>query len=223
MFDDLKIRNKLVLLVAGPIIIIVLLAGMGAMSRQDTASASRNVEQLTALASADSDVVDALQRESLYSTSFVGSDRELWKTEMAAARKATDAAMVDALRRQGELGGTSAAFRSASTLATDAADKLEYIRSAVDQGYRWDQVTVTYQALQSTFLEVNDAIASILTDPQVANDLRTAAALSAFKATISQQGSVLVGAAEKGIDQRDTEDIPEGEACLLYTSPSPRD
>ena len=212
MFDDLKIRNKLVLLVAGPIIIIVLLAGMGAMSRQDTASASRNVEQLTALASADSDVVDALQRESLYSTSFVGSDRELWKTEMAAARKATDAAMVDALRRQGELGGTSAAFRSASTLATDAADKLEYIRSAVDQGYRWDQVTVTYQALQSTFLEVNDAIASILTDPQVANDLRTAAALSAFKATISQQGSVLVGAAEKGIDQRGTEDIPEGEA-----------
>lgn len=200
MLDDLKIRNKLVLLVAGPLIIIVLLAALGAQSRRDAAGSSRNVEHLAALAKANSDVVDALQRESIFSTSFVAADRQLWSEEVAAARAATDAVVSDAMRRQGRLTDTSAAFRSASTLAVDAVDKLSYIRSAVDQGYRWEQVTVTYEAVQDTFLEVNDAIAATLTDPQVANDLRTAAALAAFKATISQQGAVMVGAGQMGID-----------------------
>ncbi|NLD75937.1 MAG: sensor histidine kinase [Acidimicrobiales bacterium] len=209
MFDDLKIRNKLVLLVAGPLVIIVLLAGLGAQSRRDTASASRNVEELAALAKSNSDVVDSLQRESIYSTSHVASDRSSWADEMNAARTRTDEVVADSLRRQEALSGTSAAFRSASTLATDAVDKLEYIRSAVDQGYRWDQVTVTYEAVQDTFLEVNDAIAANLTDPQVANDLRTAAALASFKATISQQGAVMVGASQVGIDGRAREDIPD--------------
>ena len=35
-----------------------------------------------------------------------------------------------------------------------------------------------YNVEQRTFLEVNDSIASTLSDPQVANDLRTAAALA---------------------------------------------
>lgn len=215
MFDDLKIRNKLVLLVAGPLVIIILLAAMGAQDRRDTASASRNVERLAGLARANSDVVDALQRESLYSTSFVGSDRDAWQDEMAASRTNTDTVMTQALARQADLLGTSAAFRSASTLAADAADKLTYIRSAVDQGYRWDQVATTYEALQSTFLEVNDAIASTLTDPQVANDLRTAGALAAFKATISQQGAVMVGAAEAGVDTRSLEVIEADDSATL--------
>ena len=200
MFDDLKIRNKLVLLVAGPLVIIVLLAAMGAQSRRDTANSSRNVEELAALARANSDVVHSLQRESIYSTSFVAADRAQWSEEVGAARTATDASIADALERQQAHFDTSAAFRSASTLAADAANKLEYIRSAVDQGYRWDQVTVTYEAVQDTFLEVNDAIAATLTDPQVANDLRTAGALAGFKATIAKQGAVMVGAAQVGVD-----------------------
>ena len=201
MFDNLKIRSKLMLLVAVPIVIIVLLAALGAQSRLETASASRNVEKLTALARSNSDVVDALQRESLHSTAFVGSGRKEYKAQMLTARKNSDAVIKDVLDRQKGLTGTSAAFRSATTLATDAADKLRFIRNAVDQGYRWDQVATTYDALQITFLEVNDSIASTLSDPQVANDLRTAAALASFKATIALQGSLLAGAGTVGVVQ----------------------
>ena len=189
------------LLVAVPIVIIVLLAALGAQSRLETASASRNVEKLTALARSNSDVVDALQRESLHSTAFVGSGRKEYKAQMLTARKNSDAVIKDVLDRQKGLTGTSAAFRSATTLATDAADKLRFIRNAVDQGYRWDQVATTYDALQITFLEVNDSIASTLSDPQVANDLRTAAALASFKATIALQGSLLAGAGTVGVVQ----------------------
>lgn len=219
MFDNLKIRNKLMLLVAVPLAIIVLLAALGAQSRLDTASASRNVEKLTALARANSDVVDALQRESLYGTAFVGSERKAYTKEVAASRKNTDTVMADVLERQADLTGTSAAFRSAATLAADAADKLRFIRSAVDQGYRWDQVATTYDALQSTFLEVNDSIAATLSDPQVANDLRTAAALASFKATISQQGSILAGAGAVGVEPvLDAEDDSVLTVRSLYES-----
>lgn len=240
MFDNLKIRSKLMVLVAVPLVIIVLLAALGARSRMDTASASRNVEKLTALAKANSDVVDALQREALYSTARVGSDRKSFQKEVVAARKNTDVVMKDVLDRQSSLTGTSAAFRSATTLATDAADKLRFIRNAVDQGYSWDQVATAYDALQSTFLEVNDSISSTLSDPQVANDLRTASALASFKATIALQGSLLAGASEVGVESvldsadeeaidvrdlyealRENREAEEAAKTLLYTIAEP--
>ena len=198
VFDDLKIRNKLVLLVAGPIVIIVLLAALGARSRQGTADASRQVERLVAVAQANSNVVDALQQEALYSTAYVGSARTDWKGDLTKTRAATDAAMTESLKQLRDNLGTSSGFRSASTLAIDAADKLTYIRQTVDQGYRWDQVATTYSSLQGTFLSVNDTIPEIVTDPQVSGQLRTGASLAAYKAAVARQASLLVGAAEQG-------------------------
>lgn len=199
MFDDLKIRNKLVLLVAGPIVIIVLLAALGARSRQGTADDSRGVERLVAVARANSNVVDALQQESLYATAHVGSGREAWKSELAKVRKASDLALAGSLgRMEGGSRNTSASFRSASGLAVDAADKLRYIRQAVDQGYRWAQVATTYASVEQTFLAVNDTVSEALTDPLVAGQLRTGAALATYKAAIARQGSLLVGAGEEG-------------------------
>lgn len=198
MFDALKIRNKLVLLVAGPMAIILLLAAFGAKARLDTSAKSKDVERLTQLAQANSDVVAQLQQESLYSTAFVGSNRKQWKPDMTKARTATDQVLATTLEQQQALADTSPAVKSAVALAVEAADKLTYIRGAVDQGYQWDQVAATYEAVQSTFLEVNDSIAGNLSDPKVAADLRTGAALAGFKAQIAQQGSVLMGAAEEG-------------------------
>ncbi len=198
MFDDLKIRNKLVLLVAGPIVIIVLLAVLGARSRQGTADASRQVERLVAVAQANSNVVDALQQESLYSTAHVGSARTTWKSGLTKTRAATDQALTESLMHLRDNLGTSPGFRSASTLAIDAADKLTYIRQTVDQGYRWDQVATTYGSLQRTFLSVNEAIPEVITDPQVSGQLRTGASLAAYKAALSRQSSLLAGALHQG-------------------------
>jgi signal transduction histidine kinase len=199
VFDDLKIRSKLILLVAGPIVIIVLLAAIGSRSRQDTADASRRVERLVGVAQANGDVVDALQAESLTSTSFVASDRSTGAEELEAARADTDRALETALAQlQGEARSTSSAFRSTAGLAVDSADKLTYIREAVDQGYRWEQVATTYAAVEQTFLAVNDTVAEAITDPQVAGNLRTGAALASYKAALARQGSLLAGGAEQG-------------------------
>ena len=73
MFDGLKIRNKLVLLVAGPMVIIVLLAALGASSRRDTADRSADVATLVTAAERNATLVDALQNESIYSTGYVAS------------------------------------------------------------------------------------------------------------------------------------------------------
>jgi len=160
VFDDLKIRNKLILLVVGPLLVVVLLASMGARSRRDSAVDSARVAQQVTVAQVDSDAVDALQQEALYSTASIASGRDASRKELAQARSNTDKALAEALGRlRGDVAGTTAGYRSATGLAVDAVDKLTQIRQAVDQGYRWDQALRTYSSLQDTFLAVNTAIA----------------------------------------------------------------
>jgi signal transduction histidine kinase len=197
VFDDLKIRSKLVLLVAGPLVIVVVLAALGASSRLDRASQARGVEGLVSVARSDSDVVNTLQQESLASTSYVGSGGQKGKAALTKARANTDNVLAASLPRL-KNGGGSSAFRSAKGLAVDAADKLTYIRKAVDQGYGWDQVVTTYATLGQTFLAVNTAVVDTLSDPAASSQLRTAAALADYKAAISAEGSLLSGASQAG-------------------------
>jgi signal transduction histidine kinase len=201
VFDDLKIRTKLILLLAGPLLITLLLSALGARDRQSSASESRAVEKLVTLTSANADVVDALQQESLYSAAFVGSDRGAWADEVEAARAASDEALAVALPRLGDLGGASSGVRSSAALATGAADKLGFYRDAVDQGFRSDQIdelVVNYSQIQDAFGAVSTNVADSVEDPQAAADLRGAAALGAYKASIAKQGALLAGAGEVG-------------------------
>ena len=61
MFDGLRIRNKLVLLVAGPMVIIVLLATIGTFSRRETAARSADLSKMVSAAEANAALIDALQ------------------------------------------------------------------------------------------------------------------------------------------------------------------
>jgi signal transduction histidine kinase len=201
VFDDLKIRTKLILLLAGPLLITLLLSALGARDRQASANESRAVDRLVSLSSANSDVVDALQVESLYSSAFVGSDRAGWSDELASARAATDAALGEALPRLDDLGGSSAAVTSSAGLAKGAADKLGFYRDSVDQGFRPDQLdelVVNYGQLQDAFVAVSTNVADSVSDPRAAADLRGASALASYKSTIATQGALLAGAGELG-------------------------
>ena len=202
MFDDLKIRNKLILLMAGPIVIILLLSALGARDRRASAAESRDVAKLVTVARLNSDVADALQQEALYSAAYVGSDREAWEKELKAARTNTNTVMDQALPvLQGGLRGTSEAVQSAAGLAAGAADKLAFYRESVDQGFRPDQVNelvVSYGDLQNTFNAVNANVADNMSDPQAAAELRSAAALAAYKSSLARQGAMIAGAAEQG-------------------------
>ncbi|WP_421119962.1 nitrate- and nitrite sensing domain-containing protein [Aquihabitans daechungensis] len=202
MFDDLKIRNKLILLMAGPIVIILLLSALGARDRRASAAESRDVAKLVTVARINSDVADALQQEALYSAAYVGSDRTAWEKELKAARANSDTVLGQALPvLEGGLGGTADAIQSAAGLSVGAADKLGFYRKSVDQGFRPDQVNemvVSYGDLQNTFLAVNANIADTTTDPRAAAELRSAAALGAYKASLARQGALIAGAAELG-------------------------
>ena len=202
MFDDLKIRNKLILLMAGPIAIILLLSALGAKDRRESAAESRDVAKLVAIARLNSDVADALQQEALYSAAYVGSDRTAWEKELKAARANTDTVMNQAVPvLQDGLGGTDDAIQSAAGLAVGAADKLGFYRESVDQGFRpeqFNEMVVSYGDLQNTFLAVNTNIGDSMSDPQAASELRAAAALGAYKASLARQGALITGAAETG-------------------------
>ncbi|MCB0961685.1 MAG: nitrate- and nitrite sensing domain-containing protein, partial [Acidimicrobiales bacterium] len=195
------IRNKLILLLAGPLVITLLLSALGARDRKASAAESSRVERLVNASRANSDVVDALQGEALASAAFVGSGRARWDDELAAARKAADEALSVALPRLDGIAGSSAAVGSAVGLAKGAAEKLAFYRDSVDQGFRADQLSelvVNYGQLEDTFLAVNANVTETVDDPQAAADLRGAAALAAYKAAIATQGALLAGAAEVG-------------------------
>ncbi|MCU1371703.1 MAG: putative sensor with domain [Ilumatobacteraceae bacterium] len=200
MFDDLKIRNKLILLMAGPIAIILLLSALGAQDRREAAAESRDVAKLVTVARLNSDVADALQQEALYSSAYVGSDRSAWEKELKAARANSNTVMDQALPvLQEGLGGTDEGIQTSAGLAVGAADKLGFYRESVDQGFRPDQVNemvVSYGDLQNTFLAVNTNIADAMSDPQASAELRSAAALAAYKSSLARQGALLAGAAE---------------------------
>jgi len=201
VFDDLKIRNKLILLLAGPLLITLLLSALGARDRQSSAADSRKVERLVSLSKANSDVVDALQQESLYSSAFVGADRSAWSEELASARKDADAVIEASTPRLQDLGDASAGVTSTAALALGAIDKLAFFRDSVDQGFRPDQVNelvVNYAQLQDTFLAVNTNVGDTVTDPEAAAELRGASALASYKSAIAIQGALLSGASERG-------------------------
>ena len=200
MFDDLKIRNKLILLMAGPIAIILLLSALGAQDRRESAAESRDVAKLVTIARLNSDVADALQQEALYSSAYVGSGQKAWAKELKAARANTDTVMGQAVPvLQDGLGGTDESIQSAASLAVGAADKLGFYRKSIDQGFEPDQfseVVVSYGDLQNTFLAVNTNVGDTMSDPQAAAELRSASALGAYKASLARQGALIAGAAE---------------------------
>lgn len=201
MFDDLKIRNKLILLLAGPLIITLLLSALGARDRKASANESSEVEQLVAASKASSDVVDALQQEALYSSAYVGADREAWEQEVGTARKATDTVLATAVPQIDAVRGTSPSVDAAVGLAQGAAEKLTFYRQSVDQGFRTDQISelvINYGQLEDTFLAVNANINDAVSDPQAAADLRGAAALATYKSAVATQSALLAGAAEAG-------------------------
>lgn len=199
MFDDLKIRNKLVLLVVGPLVIVLILATLGARDRQQTADEGRQVERLVAVSQSNAQLVEALQQEAIFSTAHVASDRERWADEVEASRAATDAEVGETLEQMSAVASSaSPGFRATSAVASDAVGKLEYIRRAVDQGYTWPQVAQTYGTLQYSFLEVNNSVGDAVGDQRVAAELRTVAALGAYKGAQATRGSLLLGGLESG-------------------------
>jgi signal transduction histidine kinase len=202
VFDDLKIRNKLILLMAGPIAIILLLAALGAKDRRESAAESRDVARLVTIARLNSDAADALQQEALYSSAYVGSNRKAWEKELKAARANTDTVMGQAVPvLQGGLGGTDESIQSAAGLALGAADKLGFYRKSIDQGFepgQFDEVVVSYGDLQNTFLAVNANIGDTMSDPQAAAELGSASALGSYKSSLARQGALIAGAAETG-------------------------
>ncbi|MCB1037933.1 MAG: nitrate- and nitrite sensing domain-containing protein, partial [Acidimicrobiales bacterium] len=214
MLDDLKIRNKLILLLAGPLVITLLLSALGAKDRKASASDSSRVERLVTTSNANADVVAALQQEAVFSASFVGSDRKAWKAELTDARAATDAALGQAIPKMAHAGGGSA-VATAAELAEGAAEKLGFYRKTVDQGFRndqLDQLVVNYGQLEDTFLAVNTSIADAVSDPQAAADLRGGAALATYKSSIATQAALLAGGVEVGELAPRAFDVLEGAA-----------
>ncbi|MCU1455374.1 MAG: periplasmic sensor signal transduction histidine kinase, partial [Acidimicrobiales bacterium] len=195
MFDNLTIRSKLISLLAGPLAIIVVLAGLGARDRRDTAASGQRAERILLLSRANSDAMHALQMENLFGSGYIASGRTQWKPQLDQARSKTDAAVAqvsssfDAVAKD-----LPDSVQISARLGLQAMSRLGAQRQAVDQIYAWDQEVAALTAMQNTFLTVNGLLADEIKDTQLAVQMRTIGALNEFKSSVAVQGALLSGA-----------------------------
>jgi hypothetical protein len=145
VFRNLKLRNKLIAIIAAPLAALVAFAAVGVFQRRDAASSSRFDGRVIAAVSSDAAAAQALEVEGAQA---VGSQlpQEPSREDPTPLRQRTDAAITQlgaALAKldQAKLGS---ATRAAISAMNDRRSALTNLRTAIDRGgLPWTVVTDT--------------------------------------------------------------------------------
>lgn len=195
MFKNLKIRTKLVAILAGPLAVIIVLSGMGAVARRSSASKARHAEELIRLAQADTNIANEMQQENLLTVAYLASGRKAYAKELKAQQARSDAALSAAKPQLVKLlAHAPPELQAATQLAVDTLKRMPYVR----QDYTWDQAAGVLANIGDSFLSLNFRISTAVEDPAATAELRTVYALSQYKAATARQAALMVGAATVG-------------------------
>ncbi len=236
VFDRLSIRKKLIAMVAAPLVVVVVVAGLGFGERRAEAATTRaDVRRLEAI-EANLDLQNELQLETLYSVGFLASDGVLHAGDLGAQQDRTDEALaryetsLDALGDDPEADSGRSSIRQIGFLDTSLRLQVE------GQTLDWDYANQLYDQVQTALPPVNDRLASAIGDAEVSSAARSVLALGAYGSTTGRIGSLIQGVAAEGrfttgegvdefatgsgIDTRSEllESIDEGETDLTIVS-----
>jgi methyl-accepting chemotaxis protein len=134
IFNRLKIRAKLMVLLLLPTAAFLFLAVGGVVERIVVAQEMRNIEQLTELTERIGDFVHESQIERGFTAGFVGSGGRQFGTELRAQRSATDrvGAALDALLADFDASEFGEGFAGRLGAGHAALRQLDATRNAVD-------------------------------------------------------------------------------------------
>jgi signal transduction histidine kinase len=201
MLKNMKVGTKLIAVLLAPVLVLLILGYVGVSQRLSTASTTQRVEQLANMASVNADVAHQLQREAIYSAAYMASAGTQWKDELAAQRKATDAAVaqynttlhkVNPGKESGDLAKDVSAVNS-------ALGNLDTQRRSVD-GLETPAPTAIsqYDSASTDLAQLNTAIAASANDPELARGLTTFANLNAVKAAEANEAALSVALVQAG-------------------------
>jgi hypothetical protein len=134
MFRNLSIRTKLIVILAGPLLALTILASLGIGSALSESMRADRVNELARLAGQVGPVVHELQRERTLTYAYVASNRRESQAALGEQRRTVDRAtkLFDAHAQQLRLTDYPAPVRDAIEEGVEHLDQLPQQRGAVD-------------------------------------------------------------------------------------------
>ncbi len=201
MLKNMKVGTKLIAVLVAPVLVLLILGYVGVSQRLSTASTTQRVEQLANMAAVNADVAHQLQREAIYSAAYMASAGTQWHDELAAQRKATDAAITqfNTTLHKVNPGKESADLAKDVSAVNSALGNLDTQRRSVD-GLETPAPTAIgqYDNASTDLAQLNTAIAASANDPELARGLTTFANLNAVKAADANQAALSVALVQAG-------------------------
>jgi signal transduction histidine kinase len=207
LLRNMKVSTKLGAILAAPVIVLIVIATIGVTGRLAEADDARRLEEITDFVQLNSDLIDEVQRESIWSTAYMATldideaQKARFQAEMATQREATDAALVRFQEAAATVQPGSDSEAVAETLrnAETRITNLGTTRNSVDF-FQTNPASASEQFLNTTnsLIAVNAALVQTARDPDLLLGLTTVANFERIKNARAHESSLLVPIVVRG-------------------------
>jgi signal transduction histidine kinase len=201
MLRNMKVGTKLFTVLAAPVIVLVVLAAIGVSQRVEDANDAGRIEELTGFVGVNSDLIEALQVETVWSSAFMASGGERFRPDLADARDVTDQALEAYGQALADVdpAADSEALADAVDRAATRLDTLPTIRTSVD--VQQTQPTAAVGNLATVYgdlVEVNAAVVPQANEASLLRGLTSIVNLERYKSAVATEAGILVGVSAQG-------------------------
>jgi signal transduction histidine kinase len=207
----MKVSTKLITVLAAPVVVLVILATLGVTTRRSEASDATRVEQLSDFVQVDSNLVDELQKEAIWSAAYMSTIDETltvdqprqdqFKAELDAQRLKTDAALgayesaVDKIDPGEDNPAATDALKQAETrlrTLTTSRISVEEIQSIPVRAI------ANFKLITTALIDVNSSLVQSANDAELLLGLTTVANYERVKEARANEAAILTTAVVRG-------------------------
>jgi signal transduction histidine kinase len=199
VFDKVRIRTKLIAIVAAPLVALLALVGLGVVQRRaDAGQASRDAHRI-AVTDAAATLAHEMQSETIATTAYLGGREDIRPDKIDAHRQDTDRAIRDyhqAVRGVSDLNQTDdGAIQSLDS----QLDFLSGLRDQVDQKETdWSEISGQYFIVDDAIQGVISAFGAGISDPDNPTAARSLGALASYASGSAREGTIFTGVLSEG-------------------------
>jgi signal transduction histidine kinase len=207
MLRKLKVRTRLVTVIAVPLVLLLVVAVPEVLQRRDRASTADRAAELAGLATEVAGAADALQSERTLSAAQRAGARNQVGTNLTAQRALTDTAAAratTALQRAGQL---EPALAKATAVAGDSLATIAEVRAQTDAAQSIVPWVDPFGPILEALLTVQEDLGSVVADAGVGDELTQVGLLARTKEAAAAQAAQLAAATTWGALRGDQQGI----------------
>jgi signal transduction histidine kinase len=194
MLRRLKVRTRLVTVIAVPLVLLLVVAVPEALQRWDRASAADQAAELAGLATDVAGAADSLQSErTLSSARRAGSDSQVG-TNLSDQRALTDSATAQATAALQRIAQLSPSLTDATALAADQLATIPDVRVQTDAAQSIVPWVDPFGPMLDALLTVQEDLGSVVSDAGVGDELTQVGLLARTKEAAAAQTAQLAAA-----------------------------